>query len=923
LETQSTPGLRERLAEALGASYRIEREMSGGGMSRVFLAHDTRLDRRVVVKVLAPELAAGVSAERFEREIRVAARLQHPHVVPLLSAGEVGGLPYYTMPFIDGESLRARLVAHSAGLGISDAIRLLRELAYALEYAHAQGVMHRDLKPENVLLSGGRAMIADFGIAKALAAATQGDGSEESAMTPTLSGVAIGTPAYMAPEQAAADPSTDHRADLYALGMVAYELLAGVHPFVGRAPQALLAAHVTEVPSPLSARRPDAPTALTALVMRLIEKRPDDRPQSAEQVLRALDDIASPSGARDVAAPGATRFATRARPSRRWAAMLAVLAGVVLTALGVGTLVMRQRSAPTPTGPVKLAVLPFESQGPPELAYFADGLTDAISGKLAALSGLGVIDQRSVALYRNTNKPARQIGEELGVDYLLEGVVRWVPDVGGDVTKRRAQIVPQLVRAHDATTLSLGDPVVVTPADPFRAQTEVAAQVAEGLGVALAAGEKRLLAKQPTANTEAYDAFLRGQAFFNEHHRSSQPRDLALAEEQLARAVALDPRFALAWARLAFVHFTSCCATGAHAAGHEAREIAATVAAADSAVRLDPTLAEAWIARSQSQYTVGDQLGARASAERALRLAPSSADALLQFGAMQYILGATDSGRASIARAVRIAPRSLEVLNVAAKMTTSSGDLESSEVYADRILALDPAANRAHITKVADALYLQGDTVLAARRLDTAFRRMSAPSAELFYLMPYVRGAHLKRFASLSADTARAAGVKGDPAYLDAKADAYALLDRPDQVRVYRDSLRRMLTLADAVHPSSVRRMLNADVVHPAAFRRPLMLAAADAGLGRRAEALDLVHAVESAAASPASARWNASAESERAYRSAQVYALLGEADAAVVSLRHALALPGRYAAAYYRLDPKLAALRGNPAFERLVHQRH
>jgi hypothetical protein len=254
----------------------------------------------------------------------------------------------------------------------------------------------------------------------------------------------------------------------------------------------------------------------------------------------------------------------------------------------------------------------------------------------------------------------------------------------------------------------------------------------------------------------------------------------------------------------------------------------------------------------------------------------------------------------------------LEVLNVAAKMTTSSGDLDSSEAYADRILALDPAANRAHVTKVGDALYLQGDTVLAARRLDTAFQRMSAPSAELFYLMPYVRGAHLKRFASLSADTARAAGLKGDPAYLDAKVDAYSLLDRADQVRAYRDSLRHMLTRADAVHPS----------VDPFAFRRPLMLAAADAGLGRRAEALDIVHRLELAAASPGSARWYVFVEWDRAYRSAQVYALLGEADAAVASLRHALALPGSRAAAYYRLDPKLASLRGNPTFERLVDQR-
>jgi TolB-like protein/Tfp pilus assembly protein PilF len=609
------------------------------------------------------------------------------------------------------------------------------------------------------------------------------------------------------------------------------------------------------------------------------------------------------------APPGATPFSPGLRPSRGWVALLAALATIALIALSVGTLVSRQRNAPSPSGPIKLAVLPFESQGPSELAYFADGLTDAIAGKLSALSGLGVMDQHNVALYRNTNKPARQIGEELGVDYLLEGVVRWVPDVGGDVTKRRAQIVPRLVRAHDAMTLSLGEPVVVTPADPFRAQAEIAAQVAEGLGVALAAGEKRLIARQPTTNPEAYDAFLRGQAFFQEHLRSSQRRELDLAEEHFTRAVALDPRVALAWARLAMVHGTLSGTIGAHAVGHEARELAAASAAADSAVRLDPMLAAAWIARSRSDYEAGEQLRALATAERAVRLAPSSADALMELGAQQYILGVPDSGRASLARAVRIAPRSLEVLNVASNMTAASGDLENSEVYADRMLALDPASSRGHLIKVTDALYLQGDTVLAARRLDTAFRRMPAPSPNLLLLMPYVRGAHLKRFLALSADTARATGLEGDAAYIDAKADAYALLGRSDQVRVYRDSVRRMLVHRDAVGPF--------------AFRSRLRLAAADAELGRKTEALGIVHTLESTASSPGSARWDASVEWERAYRSAQVYALLGETDAAVASLRRAHALPGNYGAAYYRLDPKLASLRGNPAFERLADQRH
>jgi serine/threonine-protein kinase len=294
--------LQDRLQAALGAAYTLERELGGGGMSRVFVAEDATLGRTVVVKVLRPELTEGLSAERFKREVRLAARLQHPHIVPLLVAGEFdGGVLYYTMPFVAGESLRARL-ARDGGLPVGDALRILRDVASALAYAQRQGVVHRDVKPENILLADGGAVVADFGIAKAISASRGGtsdgsgeagrDGAGRRSSTLTSAGTSLGTPAYMAPEQAAGDV-VDHRADLYALGVVAYELLAGRPPFDGRTAQQLLAAHVTEVPEPITRRRPNTPPALGALVMRLLEKHPGDRPQSADEVLRALDAAAT------------------------------------------------------------------------------------------------------------------------------------------------------------------------------------------------------------------------------------------------------------------------------------------------------------------------------------------------------------------------------------------------------------------------------------------------------------------------------------------------------------------------------------------------------------------------------------------------------------------------------------------------------
>lgn len=319
-----TSDLRAQLEAALGAAYVIERELTGGGMSRVFLATEAALGRKVVVKVLAPELAADVSLERFKREIMVAARLQHPHVVPVLLAGEVAQLPFFTMPYIEGESLRMRL-ARTGELPVAEAVRILREVASALEHAHERGIVHRDIKPDNVLLCRGSSMVTDFGVAKALDASTvhHGDG------TITSRGIALGTPAYMAPEQAAADPAMDQRVDLYAFGALAYELLTGQSPFAGRTPQAMLAAHVAEAPEPIVRRRPALPPALASLVMRCLEKRAADRPQSASDVVQLLDSINTPSG-------GTTPAATTAWRDGRWSRVAAlVAAGLLFAVLGV------------------------------------------------------------------------------------------------------------------------------------------------------------------------------------------------------------------------------------------------------------------------------------------------------------------------------------------------------------------------------------------------------------------------------------------------------------------------------------------------------------------------------------------------------------------------------------------------------------
>ena len=345
----SNDSLRERLERSLSGSYRIERELGGGGMARVFLADERALGRQVVVKVLAPELSHGLSAERFEREIRLLARLQHPNIVPVLAAGVAGDMPYYTMPFIQGESLRKRLARLGARerLPLGEALDVLRDVARALAYAHRLGVVHRDIKPENVLLGDDAAVVADFGVAKAVAAARTQEGGAE-AFTLTRGGVALGTPAYMSPEQAAGDPDVDHRADVYAWGVLAYEILAGSHPFAERRTiQTLLAAHLTEQPGSLEEVASGTPAGVSALVMRCLAKSPAARPASAREIVETLSSVSAEKSVPARTIPGKAVRKLRT-PTAQVAAGLALL---VVFASGAAIMYMN-RDGRTATPPV-------------------------------------------------------------------------------------------------------------------------------------------------------------------------------------------------------------------------------------------------------------------------------------------------------------------------------------------------------------------------------------------------------------------------------------------------------------------------------------------------------------------------------------------------------------------------------------------
>ncbi|MEP7347884.1 MAG: protein kinase, partial [Gemmatimonadaceae bacterium] len=605
---------RDRLQAALGDAYDVVRELGGGGMSHVFLAVERRLNREVVIKLLPPDLVAGVSLDRFNREIQLVARLQHPHIVPVLSAGEADGVPFFTMPFVAGSSLRELLRAGTP-LGTTDAVHILREVATALAYAHAQGIVHRDIKPDNVLLSGGAAMVTDFGVAKAISSARERATPAGGGGTLTMLGTSLGTPTYMAPEQTAGDPATDHRADIYSFGIMAYELLVGTPPFAGRSPAAMLAAQMAEVPPPVSASRPDTPIPLVDLVARCLEKDPARRPQTAAEIVQALDQaLVSSAGVMPsyTSSQAPTRGDANVALSSavgggRRALTLGVLAFLVVAVGAGGFLLSRQRSAAPAadaTDARSIAVLPLENVGGGEEdRYFSDGMTDEISSALSKVPGMRVASRTSVFALHRKGMDAREIARTLNVANVLEGTVRRAGD--------RLRVSTQLTNAHDGLSL-WSESYERRMADVFQVQDDIAGSIAGALRLTLGERPSPNGPRRGTADLAAYDLYLRGRFFWNQRGAVALQRAAGYFEQAIAR----DPKYAQAHAGLADalgllpIYGT----TPADSAYPLAR------AAVERALALDSTLAEAHTTLGLILKSTGKWDSAGAAFRRALAL---------------------------------------------------------------------------------------------------------------------------------------------------------------------------------------------------------------------------------------------------------------------------------------------------------------
>jgi TolB-like protein/tRNA A-37 threonylcarbamoyl transferase component Bud32/tetratricopeptide (TPR) repeat protein len=652
----------DQLQQTFGSNYTIERELRAGGMARVFVARDESLGREIVVKVLPPELTYEFSAARFAREIKLAAALQEPHILPVLSAGQtVGGLPYFTMPFVRGESLRERI--RKGPVPLEESLAILRDVASALAYAHRQGIVHRDIKPENILLSEGTAVVTDFGIAKAVQAARK-EGAKGGAEI-TQPGDYVGTPRYMAPEQAAADPATDQRADIYAWGVVAYELISGKHPFADKtSPQALLTAQMSDTPLPITGTNSRVPRSIADLVMRCLSKTAAMRPATGTELLAALND------------PSTTRFPRVHVDSLRRRGVL--IATLVIAAVLVGGAVWRARAA-SDKRPL-IAVLPFETEGPGADSSFADGLRDAVTGKLARLGGLSVIDRKSVSsLAASPGTSPQQAGKSLGADFVLLASVRWAEGADG---RPLVRVSPVLIRVSDGTTSWAGEPEVVSPADPFTIQAHVATRVAEALDVAMIDRERTTMALRATEDTGAFAAVVRGKRI-NEENTTASYAEYEKALRQFERAYRRDPRYADALGLAA-----QTMATMSYARGIRMLDSASFLA--QRALEMDPTQANAVATEAFRGFDRPSE--ALSILRRAVRENPSSIELLAyEQRALQFVGDSAGAWEAA-KRLVLLAPGSKPVLATSFNTALALRRYGDAADLVARERALDPAA---------------------------------------------------------------------------------------------------------------------------------------------------------------------------------------------------------------------------------------
>jgi eukaryotic-like serine/threonine-protein kinase len=878
--------LRAQLQEGLGESYTLERELGRGGMATVFLAHDRKHDRPVALKVLHPELAATLGPERFQREIRLAARLQHPHILTVHDSGEASARLWFTMPYVEGESLRDRL-RRERQLPVGDALRIAAEAARALGYAHQHGVVHRDVKPENIMLTrDGSTLVADFGIARAL-------GSDDGL---TQTGLAVGTPAYMSPEQAAGDRTIDGRTDQFSLASVLYEMLAGEAPWTGPTAQAVAAKRLTEPAPSVRAVRPNVPAPVDEAIRRALAPVAADRFPSLEQFAQALQITpGAATGTVTTAAPVTVevRPQTTAGPPRRRRIPIAAGSLTLGLLIGLGVLFgwLRHRDdAPDGTGAKRLAVLPFENLGGADDEYFADGVTDEVRGKLTSLPGLQVTARSSSTQYKKSTKSPQEIGRELGVDWLLTGTVRWEKAAAGN----HVRVSPELIQVSTGST-RWQQPFDASLTDVFQVQADMAGQVAQALDVALGSPQKATLEERPTTNAAAYDAYLKGEAQ-SVSVGTPDAAQLRLSLPYYEQAVALDSTFVQAWTQLSRAHSLI------YSNGAPTREGARrALEAADHARRLAPNHYQGYLAMGDYYASIPpDYPRALQEYESGLRIAPGDATLITDAALAEVSIGRWEEALRHLTRAATLDPRSVAVSRRLGYTYLRLRRFPEAIAEGDRGLALDPG-NVAMLQNTVMGYLGEGDLTRARATLagaagkydPTALATNFANYYDLYWaLPPDLQDLLLRLTPSAFDDRAVWAIVRAQT--LDFRGDKAG-------TRIYADSARLALE----------ERTRNT----PDDGQSHVFLGLALAYLGRKSEAI--AEGEKGAALLPIAK--DAFSGPYLQHQLVRIYMVVGEPEKALDRLEPLLKIPYYLSPGWLRVDPNFDPLRNNPRFQRLA----
>ncbi|HEX2219430.1 MAG TPA: protein kinase [Gemmatimonadales bacterium] len=859
------------LVEDLQGRYAIEREIGRAPSAVVYVARDLRHGRRVALKVLHSELGAALGVERFQRVIRTQARLQHPHILPLFDSGSAAGRLFCTMPYVEGGSLRD-LIRREGPLPVEVAAQLASEVASALTYAHALGVIHRDVKPENILISAsGHALLTDFGIAYAVE-----DGS--------------GTPAYVSPEQSADGGTVDSRSDIYSLAVVVYEMLTGAPPFTGPNERAAMARRPVERPPSLAVVRPGLPPAVEAAITRALARQPADRFETAADFAVALCGRGEEVAELEPPARG------RAPPWRRYVGLAALAVPLLVGGVLGAQRALRGTDGPPPNpGERMLVVLPFRNLGDSADAYFADGLTEELTSRLASLGGLRVISRTSAEQYRGSTLSLREIGAELGAGYVLEGSVGLERDAAGS---DRVRVRPRLISVSDDSQL-WSEPYEVELTEVFRVQSDIAERVTHELDVALRGSEREALASAGTDDPEAYDFYLRGNDYLG---RSNQHTDLANAARLYRQAVDADPGFAAAYARLARCHTQIYW----HYYDRTDARLALAREALDSAVRLGPALPETRMAQGLYRYWGHlDYAGALREFEAALRLQPSNSELLQAMGYVERRRGRWEESLARFAEALRYDPRSGARAFDVGDNYLSLHMFAEADHYLERAMTLSPDWPNPYVYRAWLQVVWRGDLARGRELMAQGLARIEpgrfAPalqtgdriSASLVTadsgFWPMLDGLSLATFAG---DTVRYHLLKAEAAWFRGNAVAE---------RAHGDSARALIELRLRPHPDDAKMLAT--------------LALAYSHLRRHTDA---VRTGERAAELLPLEADAVSGPFILAYL-ARVYAVAGRRDQATAVLERLLGTDSWITPAELRADPIWGPLRGHPGFSRLA----